>query len=52
VALDGAPITDAVQLRQLVASAKVGQRLQLQVVRGSITTVFTATLVATPPSNR
>jgi serine protease Do len=48
VALDGAPITDAVQLRQLVANAKVGQRLQLQVIRGSTTTILTATLVATP----
>ncbi len=52
VAIDGASITDAVQLRQLVASAKVGQHLQLQVIRGSTTTVLTATLVATPLSTR
>ena len=48
VAVDGTPITEAVQLRQLLASAKSGQRLHLQVIRGSTTTVLTATLATTP----
>jgi serine protease Do len=44
VAVDGAPITDGAQLRQMLAGAKVGEHLQLQVVRGSSNTTFTVTL--------
>ena len=48
VAIDGAPVNDAIQLRRLVASSKVGQRLQLQIVRGADTTTFTVTLGSAP----
>ena len=48
VAIDGAPITDTVQLRQLLGNSKVGRRLELQIVRGSSNTSFTVTLGRTP----
>jgi serine protease Do len=48
VALGGAPITDTVQLRRLLASSKAGQHLEIQVVRGSSNTTFSVTLASTP----
>ena len=48
VTIDGAPINDAIQLRRLVASSKVGQHLHLQVVRGADTTTLAVTLGSAP----
>ena len=48
VAIDGTPLSDTVDLRQLVQAAKVGQALHLQVVRGATTTSVVVTLGAAP----
>lgn len=48
VAIDGTPLSDTVELRQLVQAAKVGQALHLQVVRGATTTSVVVTLGAAP----
>lgn len=44
VAVDGTPVSDAVELRQLIQGAKAGEQLHLQVVRGATTTSVLVTL--------
>lgn len=44
IAVDGTPVKDAVELRQLVQAAKVGEQIHLQVVRGATTTSILVTL--------
>ncbi|MGH2930237.1 MAG: S1C family serine protease, partial [Solirubrobacteraceae bacterium] len=47
-AADGKPIEDAAQLHSAAAAAKPGDRVQLQVVRGSTTTTLGLVLSAAP----
>lgn len=49
VAVNGTPVSNTVELRQLVKAFKAGQRIHLQVVRGATTMSVTVTVAMAPP---